>query len=104
MFGLLVVLFDLVKGCFRFLPGHVGLHVGSVEKGRQRRSRPLAALTYCFVRSARPSGCGLAGRTFLNILLFFPKFRELILRINRQPPYLLIKAGRLLSSGLLLRL
>jgi hypothetical protein len=43
---------------------------GSVEKGRQRRSRHLAVLTYSFVRSARPSGCGLAGRAFLNTPFF----------------------------------
>ncbi len=30
------------------------------------RSRPLAVLTYSFIRSARSSGCGLAGREFLN--------------------------------------
>jgi len=40
--------------------------MGAVEKVRQRRSRPLAVLTYSSVRSARPSGCGLAGRAFLN--------------------------------------
>ena len=50
----------------------------SVEKCRQRRSRPLAVLTYSSVRSARQSGCGLpferpqdrTGRAFLNTPLF----------------------------------
>ena len=36
------------------------------------RSRHLAVLTYSSVCSARPSGCGLAGRAFLNTLVFFP--------------------------------
>lgn len=28
MLGLLVILFDVVKGCFHFLLGHMGVHVG----------------------------------------------------------------------------
>ena len=43
----------------------------SIEKCRQQRSRPLAVLTYSFIRSARPRGCGLAGRAFLNTPVFF---------------------------------
>ena len=47
---------------------------GSVEKSRQRRSRPFSVLTSVPVRSARKKGCGLpfekpqdgTGRTFLN--------------------------------------
>ena len=53
---------------------HADRNGRSVEKGRQRRSRPLAMLTYFFVRSARPSGCGLAGRAFLNTPNFFVLF------------------------------
>ena len=44
---------------------------GRVEKGRQRRSRPLAWLTDSSVRSAKPRSCGLAGRTFLKTPDFF---------------------------------
>jgi hypothetical protein len=61
------------------------LYGGRVEKGRQRRSRPLAVLTYSFVRSVRPSGCGLAGRAFLNTPLFVFVWLSVIhMRINRQ--------------------
>jgi len=47
---------------------------GHVEKSRQRRSRQVAVLTYLRVRSARQIGCGLAGRTFLNM----PKAIEVV--------------------------
>jgi hypothetical protein len=52
---------------------------GSVEKDRQPRSRPLAVLTYSSVRSARPSGCALAGRAFLNTPLFFSRNPRLLI-------------------------
>jgi len=56
-------------------------HHGNVEKGRQRRSRLLAVLTYSLLRFARPTMVapfgmhqaigGLAGRAFLTIPVFF---------------------------------
>ena len=47
-----------------------------VEKGRQRRSRPVVVLTYSCVRSGRQRSCGLAGRAFLIILLIQSLFKK----------------------------
>ncbi len=41
------------------------------RSGFAQAGRRLVVLTYSSVRSARPSGCGLAGPAFLNTPLFF---------------------------------
>ena len=47
------------------------LRAGALRRASAQAGRPLAGLTYALVRSARPSGFGLAGPAFLNIPVLF---------------------------------
>ena len=84
----------------------VNLTLESVEKCRQRRSRPLAVLTYSLVRSALPSGCGLAGRAFLNTPLSFirldlgyPPADQQAKNYNNSTVPAMIDGNRLVGDG-----